>query len=212
MASTINALTGSGGVATTADSSGVLDLQSAGTTIATVSSAGIAMASGKTLTGDAVSNGKILQVLASTERGVITFTGALADALTINITPSSTSSKIWVHWDTVFGRIPDNYGAIYLYRGGSVLTNATSSAASGVQPAATNAVSNSGSIAGDTYFTNQHSGSFLDSPNTTSAVTYAIKAQVSYGSNIFLNRPQNDTNSPYIIKTVSTITVMEVGA
>ena len=48
MATTINADT-SDGLKLTADTSGTLELQSAGTTIATVSSTGLAMASGKTL-------------------------------------------------------------------------------------------------------------------------------------------------------------------
>jgi len=45
----------SDGLKITSDTSGEIALQSAGTTIATVSSTGLAMASGKTLTGDAIS-------------------------------------------------------------------------------------------------------------------------------------------------------------
>ena len=54
MATTINADT-SDGLKLTADTSGEIELQSEGTTIATVSSTGLAMASGKTLTSDAPS-------------------------------------------------------------------------------------------------------------------------------------------------------------
>ncbi len=54
MATLINADT-SDGLKLTSDTSGEIALQSAGTTIATVSSTGLAMASGKTLTGDAIS-------------------------------------------------------------------------------------------------------------------------------------------------------------
>lgn len=50
MASSIDASTsGAGGVITTADNSGSLDLKSGGTTIATVSSTGLSLATGKTL-------------------------------------------------------------------------------------------------------------------------------------------------------------------
>ena len=58
MASTINADT-TNGVVVTSDTSGEIELQSAGTTIATVDSTGIAMASGKTIqnaSGDVVTN------------------------------------------------------------------------------------------------------------------------------------------------------------
>ena len=50
MASSINASTsGAGGVITTADNTGILNLQSSGATIATVSSTGLSLATGKTL-------------------------------------------------------------------------------------------------------------------------------------------------------------------
>ena len=51
MSTIINADT-SGGLKLESDLTGTLELQSAGTTIATVSSTGIAMASGKTVSGD----------------------------------------------------------------------------------------------------------------------------------------------------------------
>lgn len=50
MASSINASTsGAGGLITTADNTGILQLQSGGTTIATINSTGLSMASGKVL-------------------------------------------------------------------------------------------------------------------------------------------------------------------
>lgn len=58
MASSINASTsGAGGLITTADNTGILQLQSGGTTIATIDSTGLTMASGKVLapTGPAFS-------------------------------------------------------------------------------------------------------------------------------------------------------------
>lgn len=58
MASSINASTsGAGGLITTADNTGILQLQSGGTTIATINSTGLSMASGKVLapTGPAFS-------------------------------------------------------------------------------------------------------------------------------------------------------------
>ena len=60
MSTIINADT-SNGLKLTSDTSGEIKLQSAGADIATVSSTGLAMASGKTLTGDAVVTGKVLK-------------------------------------------------------------------------------------------------------------------------------------------------------
>ena len=86
MASTINALTGSGGVATTADSSGILEFQSNGTTKATLNSSGL------------TSPGHILQVVETSYKTAVTFNVAdfTATGVTASITPSSTSNKVFV--------------------------------------------------------------------------------------------------------------------
>jgi hypothetical protein len=59
------------------------------------------------------------------------------------------------------------------------------------------------------------SGSFLDSPATTSSTTYKIQAVGSNaGGGVYVNRTQNNTNGSqfYNSRTVSTITVMEIAA
>ena len=94
MASTINADT-SDGVVVTSDTSGEIKLQSAGADIATVSSTGIAMASGKTITG----GGRILQVLQTVKTDIFTTTSTSfvdVTGFTASITPSSATSKILV--------------------------------------------------------------------------------------------------------------------
>ena len=52
----------------------------------------------------------------------------------------------------------------------------------------------------------------LDSPSSTSAVTYKMQWKTASSSNtLYLNRNINDTNQ-YSFRTVSTITLMEVAA
>jgi hypothetical protein len=208
MASTINALTGSGGVATTADSSGVLDLQSAGTTIATVSSAGIAMASGKTLTGDAISNGKILQVLQSVKTDTFTTTNTafqIPSGLSVAITPSSTSSKILVMVTTQFAVDADTgHGYAILQRDGTVILQGD---AAGSRPRTYVAQNNFGSNAPPNYQLVA-----LDSPSTTSAVTYSLGVRSSNATTVYLNRAVRDNNDTgFDARSASTIIVMEVG-
>jgi hypothetical protein len=55
------------------------------------------------------------------------------------------------------------------------------------------------------------SGVFLDSPATTSATTYKIQGLTNAGT-FFVNRTANDNDSTYILRGVSSITVMEIGA
>jgi len=52
---------------------------------------------------------------------------------------------------------------------------------------------------------------FLDSPNTTSSVTYKLQIFNSAGTTTYVNRSQNDRDtSLYDGRVASTITVMEV--
>jgi len=54
-------------------------------------------------------------------------------------------------------------------------------------------------------------GNFLDSPNTTSAVTYKLQTASNSGSNTStINRSGNDTDSSSIGRTISSITLMEI--
>jgi len=202
MASTINALTGSGGVAILGDSSGEIALQNNGTTIATVSSTGIAMASGKTLTG----GGKILQVLQGTLTTPLTTTStSYVDLLTVDITPSATDSKIYVSFTTNAGTNGD-VAHLYtsLFRDSTEIGSATSTdSRTGAQT-----VTNTG--AGQQM---NYAGALLDSPSSTSAITYKIKVKVGGVQTGYWNRSARDNNAAfYDGRTVTQITVMEVAA
>ena len=52
---------------------------------------------------------------------------------------------------------------------------------------------------------------FLDSPNTTSQQTYAVRVKVN-GGTLFLNRAENNENAGSRPQGVSSIILMEIGA
>ena len=55
------------------------------------------------------------------------------------------------------------------------------------------------------------SGSFLDSPNTTSSITYKMQGRVYNSGNSFsVNKSNADANAIYAGRGASTITLMEV--
>ena len=56
------------------------------------------------------------------------------------------------------------------------------------------------------------STNFLDSPNTTSAVTYGVNWRIVSGNTIYLNRTGQDSNTSNYPRGSSTITLMEVAA
>jgi hypothetical protein len=78
--------------------------------------------------------------------------------------------------------------------------------AAGVRAQATNA-----DIGGDFNGQLTSTAHYLDSPSSTSALTYKLQYYIDVGT-FYLNRSPDDSNLAQRFRTVSSITVMEVGA
>ncbi len=67
------------------------------------------------------------------------------------------------------------------------------------------------SDAGNTNSSEANPFNFLDTPNTTSAITYKIQS-IAHSTTGYVNRTfsDNNDNEAYSVRAVSTITVMEV--
>lgn len=216
MASTINADV-TNGLVLTPDTSGEIKLQASGADIATVSSTGIAMAAGKTLPASALTGslpagmgGKILQVLNVVKTNVQSFSNAVptwADisGLNISITPSSTSSKILVMYSVhVANGADQGHGYIKVLRGATDLPIAD---VVGSRTSASSVV-NTGHV-GQTLCVSQ---SLLDSPSSTSALTYKLQFGINgAGVTNWVNQSTRDSNATGNDgRMISTMTVMEV--
>ena len=167
--------------------------------------------SGVTLTNNGTATGfgggKIGQVLQATRTAPQTFTlatGTLADigGITLNITPSSITSKILVEYRIHLGRAATE-AAPYslLLRDGSIIFQGD---AIGSRQRATSAFGTQPS----TEVQVLQSQIFLDSPASTSALTYKIQVGGFNGRTFYVNQP--DVNSVKMAMTTSTITAMEV--
>jgi len=152
---------------------------------------------------------KIAQVLSTTlttqfTRNSSTF--ADITGLTVAITPTLNTSKIYVTASLMVGT--DNAVA-YVYaklaRGGTEISGAvatsTGSRIATTSQVAAAVVQSMGSL----------SMQFLDSPASTSALTYSVllSSGTSAGA-VYINSSNTDTNSNLFARAVSTITVMEV--
>ena len=141
-----------------------------------------------------------------------TFTAATATytditGISVTITPSSTSSQIFVfaniQGSNAVGVDP---ATIQLVRGSTAIALGT---AAGSRVVGTSSLN--GGADGNVMSANIVA--FLDSPATTSATTYKIQGRSNQGANTFvINRPYTDTNSAVSSRVVSTITVMEISA
>jgi hypothetical protein len=196
MASSINALTsGAGGLITTADNSGNLNIQSGGTTVVAVTSAGANIVGTLTVNGVAPVSGKVLQVVNAFETSTVSNSTAtyVDTGLTATITPTSATSKILVLVNQN-GVAKSNGGAgvgnsLRLLRNASAIINFQFYAGY-TNTAVVNYIGTVGTC-------------YLDSPATTSATTY--KTQFRSESGGVSVSVQNDSSA-------STIPLLEIAA
>jgi hypothetical protein len=130
--------------------------------------------SGATVTNNGTASGfgggKVLQVVQGTQSTSVSTTGTtyVTSNLSASITPSSTSNKILVlvHMNSFYAEGTNGGGYIALYRGGSVLVNDAAR------------IFGSGDSLGSLVITH------LDSPSSTSSLTYAVYFKRSSGNQV----------------------------
>ena len=165
-----------------------------------------------TLLTSTSSVGKILQVVQTVKKDRTTIQSTtLVDiaGMSVDITPSSASSKILVDYSLVV------YANVQYYTM-RLVRNSDSTIFIGDQnPSATSQSRGSFGTYQASYVNAMTvSQKFLDSPNTTSATTYKLQLHSPYSSSytIGINSAVNQDNYTYMTNNVSTITVMEVAA
>jgi len=147
--------------------------------------------------------GKIGQVVSVTKTDTFsTSSSSYVDitGLTVNITPSASNSKILVLY-TVNGGT-NQHSFTRLLRGSTAISIGDA-ASSRTRATTGNFYENASGSMAYTYGVN-----FLDSPSSTSELTY--KAQILAGGATYVNRSRSDTDAYYGSRLASTITVMEV--
>jgi len=154
--------------------------------------------------------GKILQVQSTTKTDHFSSTSSSLTEVTglnVSITPSASTSKIYLNIDV-------SLGGATAYVGFNIKRDST-------LIAVTTAVDGNDTRHQGTFgqIVNQNSAmknagfNFLDTPNTTSAITYKIFAISLYNSQpLSINRTYHTTNAAYDQGGCSTITATEVAA
>ena len=167
------------------------------------------------ITDDAITDaklpaGSVLQVVSTTKTDTFSVSGntyADVTGLTATITPTSTSSKIFV-------QVTMNLDSSQRYSGSKLFRTSTQigmGAASGsrIQMFAQSATDPSAGYSVN--LMHNVAGSILDSPATTSATTYKIQIGGSDTNGVtYLNRSSSDSNGSSSARGMSTITLMEI--
>ena len=155
-------------------------------------------------------SGQILQFVSTTKTDTFSTTSTSyvdVTGLSVSITPSSTSSKIFVMVQTNVGGDSSSYSAIQLVRDSTAINVGD---ASEPRTQASYMSYNGGTTDGENYYgaANVHL-SILDSPATTSTLTYKVQAKTNT-SNIKINSSGADAGNSIYGRMASTITLMEV--
>ena len=165
----------------------------AGTVNATTLAAGAARAN--------FGAGAVLQVVQTLKTNAQSFSNTTQDIMSVTITPSSVSSKILLMW--AINASHNGHANFIAFRDSTAVYIGD---ASGSRTRATHEMH---SINGDQQ--NSYAGILLDSPNTTSAVTYKITGRAFSGVTLKINSC-NDIDRDQNTRTASSITVMEIAA
>lgn len=160
-----------------------------------------------TLAKTRLPSGAVLQVVQATKTDSFTTTSTsftTPTGLSLSITPSSASNKILIFANIGF-EISGDAGHGY----GSIRRDSTDifiGDAAGSRPRATFAQNNSGGN-GSVAF----SMAYLDSPSTTSSISYSANVRSSNGTTVYVNRSVRDNDgSAFDGRTVSSIVAMEI--
>jgi len=206
MPSIINASsTGSGGIVQTADASGVLQLQSNGTTALSTSGANVTIAGTLTTASQSIAKaslptGSILQVVQVTDTTPTNITPSTSTwydiSLSASITPTSSSSKILImptfEWQNV------KLSNTLIRMSVRILRNSTSLYTAGKENWASDFRAGT-SASSDTVTGGTFSTFFLDSPATTSSTTYKIQVSDVSGNVSSLTWQINETGTMGLI-------------
>lgn len=179
-----------------------------------VYSSGTSAITGGKLTAAATPAGRVIQVVSTVKTDA--FSGTAPDVntytaitgLSVSITPSSTSSKIFVtatvNYDSTRG---NSGGGFAIFRNGSRLDSFIG-VSNGIQ---FRVFGDFGANANADQSGMSRTIQFLDSPSSTSALTYDIRfTQDSTGFTTYINRARADAQNTDDGRFASTITVMEI--
>jgi hypothetical protein len=151
--------------------------------------------------------GKVLQCLQAVKTNTFSYasnTYGDLTGITLDITPSATTSKILVM--TQLSMAVDNGGqpALKLLRDSTAL-NMGAAASSRTQATTT-------FFTEATWENTPVSIIYLDSPSSTSALTYKVQGYATGGNTIYVNQSGADTDTAAYYRSGSSIVLMEIGA
>jgi len=169
------------------------------------------------INGSALTNlvaGKVGQIVSAHKQTVASFSSSSTNTfvdlsgLTLNITPSATSSKILIFSTVCIAESTSATMHVRLLRDSTVINDGDpqSSQLEGMNSVRYQAATPYGNAMYDV------SNNYLDSPNTTSQITYKLQGTLgaSYSGTYYINRTDSDTDADFGARNPSNLTAMEI--
>jgi hypothetical protein len=187
-----------------------ITLGGSGDTLSVPSGVTLNVASGGTITnsGSMSGFGKVLQVVSTTKTDTFSTTSSTfvdLTGLSLNITPSSSSNKILIYF---------NFESNTVETANQVMSRLMRDAtAIGVGDVAGSRTQTTTGMHGSTTASiiSSHAAHFLDSPSTTSSITYKVQVRCSVnGQTGYISRTQTDVDNANYSRSIATITAMEI--
>lgn len=150
---------------------------------------------------------QIAQAIKTDTSSTTSTTYSDVSGLSVSITPTSSSNRILVLLNVTGGN-NNGGGAIQLLRDSTVIAVGTAATGNQINVTLGNYFDN-----GDVNSMRGYGISYIDSPSTTSAITYKAQFRVGQsggGYTMNVNRPNGGDNASYNMRAISTITVMEI--
>jgi hypothetical protein len=155
---------------------------------------------------------RILQVVSTTKTDTFTSSStSFTDitGLSVSITPSATSSKVFILANVITTVDLDRAAFLQLVRDSTAIGLGDTA---GSRTRVTSFWVTGSSDAGFPNVPGLQSIMFLDSPNTTSATTYKVQGAINAAGSFYVNRYASDVDSATRGRSISTITAFEVSA
>ena len=173
------------------------------------------LGTGTTIPGTKMPTGSVIQTVQTVLTSTVAI-GSIAQGaesgnvsgFTRTITPSSTSNKVLVIINAGIGNgTLDQSGTITLYRDDSKVTAFVGDAASNRKRTSTGNMSS-----GNPRDISQLTLTFLDSPSSTSELTYSIRVSHNEGASqsLYLNRSADDNDANYASRMASAMILQEI--
>ena len=167
-----------------------------------------AVAAGLTAAGNAGIGSNVVQTVKTDTFSTTSTSFTTVTGMTAAITPSSASSKVLIVAQIATGLQEANtsIGHFKITRGGTdiYIGNADGSRI--------RAVFGGTSVGSDASMVVSNSIVYLDSPSSTSSVTYRLDVRRGGNGTVFINRSLNDSDNDFHVRGASSLTVIEVAA